>query len=133
MTVVENVTSSLAEHAKRILDTHLNVGTGKPVSYLPIKTVEGVIGITVPVYKSMIENMGNRCSLFSPEDSCINSGAIYAYNDICLDKILHDNVDLLSSNGWPATSEDFIRKIALEWFDDENPVMPIIKKAFGET
>lgn len=129
---MEHLPFSPAEHAMRILDSHLNVGKEKPVSCLPIKTVEGVIGITIPAYKSMIESMGNRWSMFSPEESCISSGAIYAYNDAYLDNILRDNGDLLSSNGWPVTSEDFIRRIASEWLEDDNPILPVVKKVFGE-
>jgi hypothetical protein len=131
--MVENVASSSAAHAKRILDSHLNVGNEKPVSYLPIKTIERIIGITIPAYKSMIESLGNRCSVFSPEESCIDSGAVYAYNDMCLNSILQNNMGVLLSNGWPTTSENFIKKIASEWLTDENPIMPIIRKAFGET
>lgn len=130
--VVENVTSSFAEHAKRILDSHLNVGKEKPVSYLPIKTVEDVIRISVRAYESMIESMGNRSSIFPPEECCINSGAVYVYNNLYLDKILKDNIKILSKNDWPDNAEGFIRKIASEWLDDESPIMPIIKKVFGE-
>jgi hypothetical protein len=130
--MVENVTPSAADILKRMLDVQLSIGEEKPVGYLPIKTVERHIGISIPAYKSMIESRGNSCSVFPPEESCINSGAIYAYNKLYLDKILKDNLDILSKNGWPVAAEDFIRKIASGWLDDASPIMPIIKKAFGD-
>jgi hypothetical protein len=130
--VAENITASIDEHVKRILDSHLKVGKEKPVSYLPIKTVEDVIGITIQKYKSMIERLGSRGSVFSAEECCIKSGAVYAYSDVYLDQILKANKDVLSENGWPIVPDDFIRKIASEWLDDESPIMPVVKKAFGE-
>jgi hypothetical protein len=132
MMVVENVTSPLAEHAKRILDSHINVGKEKPASYLPIKTVECVIGISIPAYEAMIESTGNQSSVFLSGECCIDSGAVYVYNNIYLGKILKDNLNIIIKNNRPATIEEFIRKIASEWFDDESPIMPIIRKAFGE-
>ena len=129
---MENVTYSLAEHAKRILDSHLNIEKEKSVSYLPIKTIEGVIGITISAYKFMIENRGNQAVVFSSDECCIKSGAVYAYNRVYLDAVLKENQDVLSRNGWPIVSEDFIKRIASEWLDDESPIMPVVKRAFGE-
>src|SRR5882672_5140381 len=73
-------TASFRENAKQILHSHLSLGRRKAVSYLPIKTVEKVIGLTVTEYRSMVEATGNRCSIFGPKDCCIDSGAIYAYS-----------------------------------------------------
>src|SRR5262249_38838116 len=97
-----------------------------------IKTVEEVIGITVQDYKSLIERSGNEGIVFRAEDCCINSGAVYAFNFRYLSKILKDNQTTLSEHGWPATAVDFIRRIAAEWVDEGSPVMPVIRKAFGD-
>jgi hypothetical protein len=126
-------TVSLREDVKQILDSHLSVGWKKPVSYLPIRTVENVIGITVSAYKSMIERIGNKCFVFSAADCCINSGAVYAYSYTDLNNILKDEYDVLSKHRWPTVPEDFIKRMASEWIEDESPILPVIKKAFGET
>jgi hypothetical protein len=130
--VTQKVAASVTEHARRILDSHLNVGREKPVSYLPIRTVEEVLGITVPGYRSMIAKLGNQSSVFSADECCIKSGAVYAYSYSDLGDFLQQNQVILYENGWPAIPADFIRRIASEWLDDENPILSVVRKAFGE-
>ena len=111
--MMQDITASLGEDAKRLVDNHLKIGPEKPVSYLPIKTVEKVIGITVQDYMSLIERSGNEGIVFGAEDCCINSGAVYAFNCHYLSKILKDNQTILSEHGWPAIPVDFIRELLL--------------------
>jgi hypothetical protein len=128
----KETTAFLAEDTRQLLDSHLKVGPDKPVSYLPIRTVERVIGITIPTYVSMIENDGNNYSVLYPERCCINSGAIYVYSYEDLELLLKANEPLLSVHGWPTTPVEFINRIAAEWLDEESPIMPVIRKAFGD-
>jgi hypothetical protein len=128
---MKDIRASLGEGAKRLVDDHLRIGPEKSVSYLPIKTVEDVIGITVQDYMSLIERSGNEGIAFGAEECCISSGAVYAFDCHHLSKILKDNQIILSEHGWPATPVDFIRRIAAEWVDEESPVMPVIRRAFG--
>jgi hypothetical protein len=105
--MTEDVTlSSVSEEGKRILADHLKIGPEKPVSYLPIKTIERVIGVTVSDYRSMIEATGNDCLVSSVEDCCINSGAVYAYSDKDLHSILKDNYNILSKYGLSVLTKD---------------------------
>ena len=126
------ITRALTEDAKRILGSHLIVGPEKTISYLPIKTIENVIGITVPVYRSMIENLGNKSAVFLEEECCIYSGAVYAYSETDLDDILRHNRKSLVGHGWPIAPADFIRRIASEWLAEKSPILDVVKKAFGE-
>jgi hypothetical protein len=130
--MTDDVAVSLHGDAKQILLSHLDVGRKKPVSYLPIRTVEKVIGITVQEYRSMIETAGNQCSVFGAEDCCINSGAVYAYSHKDLSAILDNNRSILLNHKWPVAAEDFVRRMASEWLDEDSPIIPIIRKAFGE-
>ena len=130
--MTENVEMSVTEHVRRMLNTHFNVGKEKPVSYLPIATIEKVIGLEIQTYKSMIEKSGNRCLIFNADKCCIKSGAVYAYSCKYLTEILQDNQQSLSKMGWPTTPVEFIEKLASEWIEEENAVMPVIKRAFGE-
>ena len=74
----ENRLDSAKEIADRLLESHLAVGPDKPVSYLPTRTIEEVIGMSVDRYVSLIEQMGNQYAVFGVNESCINSGAVYA-------------------------------------------------------
>jgi len=60
-----DVRASITGDARRILNDHLKVGREKPVSYLPIRTVESVIGLTIPIYASLVERSGNNVAVFT--------------------------------------------------------------------
>jgi hypothetical protein len=77
---MENIRASLGDDAKRLVDHHLRIGPEKSVSYLPIKTLEQVIGITVHDYMSLVERSGYKGIVFGVGDCCISSGAVYAFN-----------------------------------------------------
>jgi hypothetical protein len=121
----------LTEEAKQILQDHLDLGTTKPVSYLPIATLEKVLGLTASEYAALVEQSGNRVAIFEGVDCCIRSGAIYAYSDDDLAALLVANRTTLQEHRWPTTSTGFIKRLAAQWVDD-GPILPIIRKAFGE-
>ena len=108
MVMTEDVTPLLTDDARQILDSHARVGQHKPVSYLPLRTVELEMGITIQAYISIIERLGNKSRAFDAENCCINSGAIYAYSDTDLLRILQNSQDILVANGWPTNPVDFI-------------------------
>jgi|SRR5215470_337418 len=114
------------------LRDHIGVGSHKPVSYLPVRTIEDVIGITVAAYGSMVEANGGKCIVVEPDICCIKSGAVYAYSEHELAAILNRNAALLSANGWPSDPDAFIRRLASKWLPDDAPVMKVVKAAFGE-
>lgn len=121
----------LEEHRRRTLDEHIRVGHQKPISYLPIKTIEKVLRLTISDYRSKVEQLGNKSVVFSAEESCIESGAVYAFNDAGLESVLKDHAILLGAYGWPTSADEFIKIIASQWIDDDSPLMPVIRAAFG--
>ena len=120
-----------SEELKLILDSHARVGQKKPVSYVPIRTVESVIGISVQEYVLIIESMGNSGIILGAEECCINSGAVYAYSPRHLDQFLKEDEAILAAHGWPTVPLEFIKRIAAEWLEETHPIMPVIRKAFG--
>jgi len=124
--------SVLPEDTNNMLDNHLGVGREKAVSYLPIGTIERDLGITAQMYKSIIEDMGNEAIIIYQPECCINSGAVYAYNYKELANILLYFGDLLRNNDWPTDPAAFIRRIAAEWLDEKNLIIPVIRKAFAD-
>ena len=124
---------ALNEEAQAILERHINLGKGKAVSYLPINTIEKVLGVKIEDYKSLIERRGHECAVFFADSCCIRSGAVFAYCNDELDTILKNHCDVLLNNEWPVSPARFVQRIASEWLDDDNPILPIVKKAFGDT
>jgi hypothetical protein len=130
--MTDDVRALLTGDAKHIVERHLPAGRRKPVSYLPIETIETVLGLTIQGYVSLIENSGNKAVVLGTGDCCINSGAVYAYSCKELNDILGRNHTVLADHQWPTTSADFIARMAAEWLEWDNPVMPVIRQAFGD-
>jgi hypothetical protein len=130
--VKNHIAVTLNEEAQAILERHINLGKEKAVSYLPINTIEKVLGLKIEDYKSLIECRGHECAVFSADSCCIKSGAVFAYSRDDLDAILKNHCNVLSKNEWPVSPTGFVQRIASEWLDDDNPILPIVKKAFGE-
>jgi hypothetical protein len=121
----------LEDYRRQLLAKHINVGSRKAVSYLPMKTIEGMLGLSIGEYRSLIEQAGNKCAIFSSSESCIDSGAVFAYSVRDLDAILRNHTALLISHAWPVSCEDFIKRIAEEWLEMDDPIMLVIDEAFG--
>jgi hypothetical protein len=58
-----------------ILRRHVHVGRSKPVTYLPLSTIENVLEMPLEEYVRMVEQAGGKCSVFSESETCIRSGA----------------------------------------------------------
>jgi hypothetical protein len=120
------------DEIRRILRSHLELGPTKSTSYLPIATIDNLIGMTVAEYLAAIEQTGNVGVAFGPSQCCIKSGAVYAFSSCDLRAVLEHNRASLVESHWPVAPMDFINKIASEWIDNDHPVMSIIKEAFGD-
>jgi hypothetical protein len=115
-----------------ILNPHWRLGPHKPVSYLPVRTIESVLGLSVGEYRAMIEQAGFRCLVVPVNESCIASGSVHAYSELALADVLSAHATALSEHGWPTSSEAFVRRIATEWLEAGHPVLPIVQIAFGD-
>lgn len=65
----------MCDHIADILNAHRRLGPHKPVSYLPIRTIESVLGLSVGEYQAMIEQAGLRCLVIPAGEGCIASGS----------------------------------------------------------
>jgi hypothetical protein len=115
-----------------ILKAHRRLGPHKPVSYLLIGTIESVLGLSVGEYQAMVEQAGLRCLVIPAGEGCIASGSVHAYSEFALAQVLNAHATALTEQGWPASSEAFVRRIAVEWLEDSHPVLPIVRIAFGD-
>ena len=121
-----------AADSAEILSAHIRVGPSKPVSYLPISTIERVLGMRVDDYTSLIAQGGASWRVLSESETYIKSGAVFAYSDVDLAAVLERHIDLLLEHNWPCGCPAFIRMIAAEWLDDESPLRRVIAAAFGD-
>lgn len=99
------------DHARWRADTlrsHLALGREKCVSYLPIRTVEVHLALSVPQYLALIVQAGHRGLVLGPDCCRVSSGAVYAFGETDLEALLEANRDRLTRCGWPATPEAFV-------------------------
>src|SRR5438105_2094526 len=115
-----------------ILEKHISLDENKALSYLPIKTIENYLDIEVVRYMELVEASDNECVLLSEKECCIASGAVYCYNKISMEKILLEYQDLVLMCGFPLPVREFVAAIATDWFDTNEPIMPVIRRAFGD-
>jgi hypothetical protein len=118
--------------AKTILNDHLRLGRNKPVSYLPIRTVESVLGLSVGEYLTFIEQAGFHCVILPAGESCIESGSVHAYSAPALADLLIGHAAVLSQHDWPTSPELFVRRIGARWLESGHPVLPVVQMAFGD-
>lgn len=132
MTMNNNFNNSQKDKLSRILNSHLILSKRKSVSYLPKNTIENHIGITLEDYTKMILGNKNKYIIFSDKETYIYSGAIFAYNEEFLGELLENNYNIIVENRWTTNPEEFVKRIAFEWIEDDNPIKKIIKLSFGD-
>jgi hypothetical protein len=76
---------------RNALHSHLTLGRSKPLSYLPIQTIENSLHMSVDHYVQMAESKGLASRVFSSAETCINSGAVYLYEPKELNRVLAAN------------------------------------------
>jgi hypothetical protein len=114
-----------------ILDSVRRVGPDKPVGYLPLYTIRDVLGLQVDVLSTEAQAEGLSALRLDPEECCIESGVLYVFDGERLAALLASEAETLASRGWPAEPEGFVRALAAEWVEPDDPVLPIIRRAFG--
>lgn len=121
-----------AADIRSLLYSHVQVGPMKAVSYLPLRTVSHLLKMNLEEYENLVIKNGGICMVFSEGDTCISSGAIYAYRERDLQAILDRHSSLLITQSWPTTAEHFVRAIAANWLPLDHPITEVIRECFGE-
>lgn len=111
------------------LDT---VGNAKPMGYLPLATLEKHLSMNICDVVSSLEGRGLKARTFSPDECCINTGALYVYDPVALQNVLNGAVAVLERSGWPLVAESFVEYAAKSWVEPSHPVYPVIQEAFGD-
>src|SRR5258708_19885555 len=69
--------AKMCDDISSILNAHRRLGPHKPVSYLPIRTIESVLGRSVGEYRMMIEQAGFSCLLTPANQTSIASPPVH--------------------------------------------------------
>ena len=121
------------EQRADILDSFTRVGPDKAIGYLPIPTVLKILRLTIPTVEREFASGHRRVLPLGPDESCIDGGAVYGFDQLALAALLRTSSGQLASLGWPADNEGFVRKIAAEWLAPDHPLMGLVREAFADT
>jgi len=80
--------------------------------------------------QQQLEERGLRVLLFSLAESNVWSGALYAYDEIALSKVLTQGKSILLRTGWPLDPEKFVRNLNILAEDEE--LYKLIMVAFSD-
>lgn len=109
-----------------------DVGQGKAVGYLPLATLKNVLGVSADKIRESYLARGLNVKIFNEDASCIKGGAIFVYDTELFQGIIDRFDQDILAHGWSDDVESIIERIAIEWYCENDPLMPFIKALYGE-
>lgn len=120
------------EDKDKILKSLTEVGLSKAVGYLPLYTIYEILGSSPDELAKAAQRRGLVTYRSGEDQCCIKSGALYVYDRNLLIDILTQWTGVIQMNGSHSDPDMFIKAIAETWFEPGDPIMPVIRHAFGE-
>jgi hypothetical protein len=116
---------------KTLLRSLTEVGSKKPVGYLPLHTIKDFVKLPPETIAADATARRLAAAQFGPDTCCIKSGALYVYDREALAGLLQAQADAVSDAGLPHNADSFVAHIAAVWYAEDHAAYPIIAKAFG--
>jgi hypothetical protein len=126
----------MSESDRLILDSILSsfedVGRTKAVGYLPIYTIDDVLKESVTDRVEALAARGLSVRVFNRGETCIKSGAVFAYDPEMVYGIIDKHRSALMNKKWEMTPAYVMNRIAIEWYEENDPIMPFIRDLFND-
>ena len=98
-----------------------DVGPAKPMGYLPKSTIIELEEQDIAAVIKELESKGLKCFIIEEEaGGNIASGALVAYDEQALSKLLRENLEILKTNQWPQDAREFAERTCKELAHDED-------------
>jgi hypothetical protein len=111
----------------------LNVGSNKPMGYMPIQTLEESLDkdqIKDLIYELVFKGL---TITFADENECaVVSGALYAWDQKALNTLLCKNKETLIKEGWPIEAEIFVRHSMTNSAEPMTDLFDLIADAYND-
>ena len=117
---------------RRIWERHVNLGSQKPMSYLPMTTIRNLYRMGPSQYIQIIRHRGNHVLQFTGTKSFVFGGAVYAFHYRSLKRVLARHRRVLAKAHWPRSPKAFVARVAREWTVGPKPLLLVIGEAFGD-
>lgn len=120
------------EYIQDILSDIYNVGSQKPLGYLPIDTLEDICGVKLAKAEEDLKMIGLKTLRLNRFQSRVaDRGALYVYDHDTLAQLLSDNITTLNEYGWPHEPESFIRMLKIS-VPEKNKLYDLIADAYND-
>jgi hypothetical protein len=111
----------------------LDVGSNKPMGYMPIQTLENCLSkeqIKDLVYELVFKGL---TVTFVDENECqVVSGALYAWDQKALTRLLCKNKETLIKERWPTEAETFVRHSMKNSAETMTDLFDLIADAYND-
>ena len=122
---------TMLERKDEFLEKFYRVGPDKPVSYLPVQTLQEIGAANINELRQEFESKGLAVRLLSDKESGVGSGALYVYDKNALGLLLEKNSGILERESWPTDPDTFIDHLVYTARDPD--LYRVIEDAFGDT
>jgi hypothetical protein len=119
----------IRQQAGLLLD---NVGATKAVGYLPLYTIERVLGQNPAELVQHYRQKGLCVRVFDQNECCIKSGALFVWDYDQASRCIKEFGKSVTEKGWPIDANVVLENIATEWFEKDDPIMPLVYALYGE-
>ncbi len=109
------------------------VGSNKPLGYLPLDTITDLCKEDPEKLAQEAEAKGLRTLIVMDREICeIYSGALYVWDEDALKQLLLKNEDVLKLADWPKEPEAFVRKSMIVTADGWTLLFDLIADAYAD-
>jgi hypothetical protein len=115
-----------------ILSSFEDIGGAKAVGYLPIYTINDVLKESIVSRVEGLTARGLSVRVFNEGETCIKSGAVFAYEPEMVSRIIDKHQAALLDKSWAPTPAYVINQIAKEWYEENDPIMPFIRDLYND-
>ncbi|MBI2640202.1 MAG: hypothetical protein HYW90_04945 [Candidatus Sungbacteria bacterium] len=128
----EKQQDTVEQDRQRGLEQIRNLGSHKPMGYLPIDSLSLYFHSSVEQEIERARQKGFRYLILSSKECDIGyEGALFIYDASSLEQLLEKNKEILVKSRWPTDPEAFVRKVASEFAGEGTKLRKVIDQAFG--
>ena len=122
-----------SDEKQGLLDDLLNVGSDKPMGYLPLSTLRDVCDNDSLQGVLCILVLKGLTVVSVPEGECtVAEGALWVWDHKALGRLLWANQGMLYREKWPVDADAFARRVMVDHAERFTPLFTLIADAFGD-
>lgn len=116
-----------------ILSDLFRVGADKPLAYLPLRTIRDICGVDPAAIRNALENDWHlNTARYGALECNVAGGALYAWHEDSLKRLLDKNAATLEAAGWPTEPWEFVNCISSRIAPAKTKLFDLVADAYGD-